>query len=267
LTKGKRIGRCALCLTPDVKLRDSHLLPAAAYVPLLSSTKKNRNPLVVTDTETYTTSIQVSDYLLCSDCEGRFDKHGEKWTLARMYRAPGDFKFRDALCEQKPNLAGPEGEIYFAAQNPAIKLESVIYFAMSVFWRAAAHSWPRKSGVLHMPMGRYEEPLRNYLHVDTLGAVPFPEHMALRVFVSAENGSLCAICNLPEPRRQDGFQYYDFSIPGMVFQLQLGAHLEAMHYEYSAAPSPLGIVSIMPGHERERLGHLANKYLRASRRR
>ncbi len=48
-------------------------------------------------------SDQITDYVLCGDCEQRFSKRGEKWVLANM---PRDYKepcpLQDALGPETP---------------------------------------------------------------------------------------------------------------------------------------------------------------------
>ena|SRR6516162_10009359 len=58
--------------------------PRAASKSLQSVLEKNPNPTIVTDKVMVRTSAQMSDYLLCAECEARFDRNGERWILPRI---------------------------------------------------------------------------------------------------------------------------------------------------------------------------------------
>jgi hypothetical protein len=234
-------GRCPLCLN-DRELCASHLLPAAAYKPLRASHQNNPHPLILTDTVAYQTSRQATAYLLCRCCEERFHQNGEDWILSHSYRSPAAFRFRDALIRGTPYFKGPEGTLYAAADIAELDMERVIYFAMSVFWRAAVHRWRRDDRVIKIDLGPYQDPIRKYLYEKT----PFPEKMTLRVWVSALEGNLCAVCHLPEAGRKDGVHTYQFAIPGMSFELMVGGRIHEHHYLYSSAPAPERFVAIIP---------------------
>ncbi len=74
------IGNCKLCLMQK-DLQDSHLLPAAMYKYIRVPLKRNPNPVIVGRKVTATSSRQVTDYLLCAECEELFNKNGEGETL------------------------------------------------------------------------------------------------------------------------------------------------------------------------------------------
>lgn len=61
---------------------------------------------------------------------------------------------------------------------PEVNVPALTYFAASIFWRGSIHPW-RSDGTRPVPLGPYEEPLRQYL----LGEADFPEAMTLSVVV------------------------------------------------------------------------------------
>ena len=74
------IGECRLCkLTAELK--NSHFIPAAFYKAAKRSDPNQEDPIVVTKNVVLQTSKQATAHLLCGECEDRFNKSGEKWTL------------------------------------------------------------------------------------------------------------------------------------------------------------------------------------------
>jgi len=78
-------------------LCNSHLIPASMYKTLRAPGKSNPNPTVFGDGYSYTTSKQVSDYLLCEECEQRFRSLGEDWVMANCFRDDKTFRIREML--------------------------------------------------------------------------------------------------------------------------------------------------------------------------
>ena len=81
-----RIGTCPPCKKDDQELQHSHGQPAGVYRVLRDETQGNPNPLKLTNRGVLQDSIQLSDYLLCWNCEQRFNKNGENWFLAYCWR-------------------------------------------------------------------------------------------------------------------------------------------------------------------------------------
>lgn len=254
------IGKCALCLH-TAELCNSHLLAKAAYKPLLSESG-NRHPLVITGRSAYQTSRQAVDYLLCFVCEQRFRERGEDWVLARSYRGPGDFRFRDILRQHEGLSLTPQGTIYATANIPAFDLEKVVYFAASVFWRAAVHKWRRDDYEEKFELGPYEEPLRVFLLEDG----SFPDGLVLRLWISSFEDRYCAVCHLPERGRKGGVRSYQFAIPGMTFEMMAGSHMSPVHYQFSTAPAPEGYVGIVPGVDQRDVADMIARIDRAAAR-
>jgi hypothetical protein len=97
-------------------------------------------------------------------------------------------------------------------------IESYLYFAVSVFWRASAHRWKLDRDWLdRIVLGPYQEPFRRYL----LNEAPFPQHARVYVFVAQEAQPTRAVV-LPCTSRIDNARRHEFYIPGIHFALALG---------------------------------------------
>ena len=133
-----RIGTCALCQQQNVGLCLSHLIPKAIYRWIQRSNgTKNSNPVYVTASQATTRSFQVSEYLLCPDCEDRIRVGGEDWVLANGYRGTKSFLLHSILTAATPIATLTQATVIDARRIPAIDLEKLIHFGASVFWRAA----------------------------------------------------------------------------------------------------------------------------------
>ena len=214
-------GRCRLCHNVDY-LCDSHLMPAALYRLLRSRTVNPRDPLTITTRSTFQTSRQVSEYLLCVDCENRFHRYGEEWVLRHCYRAGEGFALRDVVLNGKLLDDGPTAKFYSTKSNVHIDSAALAFFATSIFWRAAAHRWRFLGNFADNPigLGPYQELLRKYL----LGQGSFPKSAALWVWVSSyEKPS--RVVTTPHSARIWNCHAHSFDIPGMRFDLFLGRTL------------------------------------------
>jgi hypothetical protein len=212
------IGTCRLCLTPGVELQDSHLMPAGVYT-LVRGT--DANPILVSRTTSIATSRQVRAHLLCADCEERFNKRGEDWTLRNCWHSPVEFPLYEALCASKAIAETADVRIYLARDVPELKIENFVYFGASVFWRAAAHRWSKTPGD-HIELGRYESSLRRFL----LDEQSFPDRMVLVVMLSASKDEQTnRIMSLPWLAGRSPFHKFRFDIPGITFWLFAGQQI------------------------------------------
>jgi hypothetical protein len=212
------IGICRLCLRPGVELQDSHLMPAGIYTLVRAG---DANPMLVSRTTAIETSRQVRAHLLCSDCEQRFSTHGEDWTIRNAWHSPDDFPLHEGLSASKPIAENSDVRIYLARDVPELKIEQVVYFGASVFWRAAVRRWSRTPGD-YIELGKYEPPLRRYL----LGEQRFPEDMVLTVMLSASKDvTTNRIMSLPWLAGRTPYHKFRFDIPGITFMLFVGKQI------------------------------------------
>jgi hypothetical protein len=158
-------SKCRLCLQHR-ELKDSHLLPRSMYKLLRSPGTAEPNPLFIGSEKVGTNSGQYRDRLLCGECEDRFSKLGETWVMGNCWREDEIFLIRDALRAHTPTEHIPGIlTVYEAASVPSIKTAHILYFAASVFWRAAVHRWriPGHPTVVETTLGSYEEVMRGFL--------------------------------------------------------------------------------------------------------
>jgi hypothetical protein len=213
-------GICELCQI-EKNLRDSHFMPKAIFKQLRMPTLKNPNPVLITPENTKTTSRHITDFVLCNDCEQRFSKLGESWVLANMART-GDFPLQEALISAGPMEWNQDFAIFSGAAIPAIDMDALTYFGMSIFWRAAAHEWKNDSGPMKgIDLDEYQEPIRRFL----LGN-DFPTNAVILVAVWPKlEAPLLAYT--PRKGEAPGYEAFNFMIPGIEFRLLLGENVPA----------------------------------------
>src|SRR5688572_14352094 len=90
---GQPIGKCRLCLTDNVELCDSHILPRFAYKRVRPD--KGGGPVFFNGKTAVQTDAQVTEYLLCRGCEDRFMKVETRF--APLVYDKGQFPLLDKL--------------------------------------------------------------------------------------------------------------------------------------------------------------------------
>jgi hypothetical protein len=201
----------------------------------------------------YQTSDQAQAYLLCEECEARFRREGEDWVLANCLRPGGRFPLRETLDQAAPAWRDPEIRIYSCTNMAGVSVDAIIYFALSVFWRAAVHRWIIAGHSASIDLGPYEEAFRCFL----LHEAPFPGSAALCVLVWARNAELAMN---PNSGNEDGFHYHQFGIPGLAFMLFVGGNLPGEYLATSLAPSADRYITIYPKAEELHLLKLSKLY-------
>jgi len=217
-------------------LRESHLMPKALYKLMRAPERANPNPVFIVRGKAGTTSRQVSDKLLCHDCELRFSRHGEQEALRLCYRHESGFLLRDTIAPWAPAVCANEYTAFIVPPAHVHKAHALTFFAASVFWRSAVHRWmvlgePREPTEL----GKYEKAFRVFL----LGEAPFPECAVLFVSV-AESANPDNVVALPVVSRRGSFHRHKFHIPGIIFVLLVGRGVPAAYASLSlTAPEPM----------------------------
>jgi hypothetical protein len=212
-------GICKLCLR-ERPLQKSHLLPAALYQLMYDRGGPIQNPIHVNPERTFSSSRETTARLLCSECEQRFHSQGEDWVLDQCWRGSGVFRLYDELETLPVTTEDERGRYYEVASSPRIKADHLVYFATSVFWRAAV--WPAMTDGEWSPieLGRkYTELLRTFL----LSEVLFPEDASLKLVVCSPTKA-DRLMYLPVGGRSANGEFfgYNFAIPGMFFAMSIG---------------------------------------------
>ncbi len=215
-----KMGRCKLCLR-ESELRNSHLLPAALWIGARDPRLKNPNPVVMTRTISKTTSSQLVTRLLCSTCEDRFNKNGERYVLSWLSpkkAADGAFPLLDRLTVALPTHNSSNLNVY-AADRMGIDTDKFGYFALSILWRAAVHRWrmPDARFTQKIELGEFEEPLRKYL----LSERELPAEFVLIFTVCCDQESRQTL--FPPALRQNAvFRSYGLLVQGVHFNIVIG---------------------------------------------
>jgi len=209
-------GRCKLCLlTKD--LQDSHLMPASLYKKTRNPAARNPNPTVITGKRTVQTSHQITDYVLCKECELRFSQNGEDYVMTQV-ATPQEFPLLDTLRSVAPTKTAAGFDWYDEATVPGIDRDKLVYFSLSVFWRAAAHRWERRSeDPISIDLGIYEEELRKYLH----GETSLPTNVVSQLVVCTDKLSQ-DLFYPPSKGRKKEDTTYTFQARGLNFFMTVG---------------------------------------------
>ncbi len=179
------------------------------------------------------TSQQTQDYLLCAACEDVLNKGGESWLVPRLATIDRKFPFYEMLLKDLPGYNDGRMAIYSAAYNSEISCEKIAHFAMSIFWKASAHSWRKATSEPKIQLGPYSEPIRLWLR----GDAGFPEHMALLVYVSPPPRAQIVFSE-PCAAARDEARNYFFHVPGVLFMLTVGKTLPRDAKSLSFFPAP-----------------------------
>ena len=207
----------------------------------------------------FQSSAPFKDFLLCEQCEKRFQENGEDWVLANCLLSSGCFPLLQMLRNAPPEWRDNDVTIYSCARIHEINSESLIYFAASVFWRAGAHTWRMGRQSVHIDLGRYEEDVQEYL----LGRAPFPRNAAIEVLVLERAGEYAIN---PLRRNCDGYHVHQFTIPGLSFILYLGGRIPTEAMALNLAPSPQRCALIYPRGGDMQIARVAGLYLEQRRR-
>jgi hypothetical protein len=237
----QNIGACSLCQATK-PLRHSHLLPAGVIRLLRDEGLKNPNPYLMSLGNVGQTSSQAKQYLLCHECEQRFNRNGETWVINHCYHEDrGSFPLRDLLKTHEPILASPQGGAYDASKIPGIDIDKLVYFGTSVIWRASLRQW-RIQKETYQPISiaaEVQEELRQYL----LGSAPFPPNAVSMVYVSTSDVPPHT-AGFPDSVGEGGIDIHRFYIPGLWFHLVLGEGLTDDHRRMCILRSPVHPISL-----------------------
>lgn len=214
---------CALC-HEERELLESHFMPAAFYKNLLKSSP-GHHPVVISRDVHLETSKQVTEKLLCSECEDRFNKLGEMWVLPLGWQADGSFPLREALKVSPGEHSGNAMVVHNATKVSGIDVDKLVYFGASIFWRGTQR-WKGQPEAHRLKLGPYEEQLRMFL----LGKAPFPKDCSICVGVNrAEEIQMAATGIFPYLKnrsQKDKFTQYNFAMMGLSFDLFVGKELD-----------------------------------------
>lgn len=142
------------------------------------------------------------------------------------------------LCGASPLPQYPSQTVYSGLSIPGLEMNRLVYFGVSVFWRASAATF-KNSGQrdVLVSLARYKEDFRKFL----LGLSAFPEHAAIWIAVS-NTPSPAPVMNFPSSQKVESYHQHCFEIPGVSFILFVGKRLTERIRELCAARSPERII-------------------------
>ena len=207
-------GRCKLCLKDDVRLQESHFMPAGLYGycrhPDFSPVRIGGGIVIPTDRQTL-------DYLLCQSCEQVLNDSGETWLVPKLARMDRAFPFYDLLTRVPPLWNEDGMTLYLASQNNEIKVNKLVHFAMGIFWKASVHPWMRARTDPWIKLGPYSDNIRKWL----LGTDSFPDHIYLNVLVlKPEQAQI--VFNEPYEGKRKECRRFLLHVPGISFTMSVG---------------------------------------------
>jgi hypothetical protein len=235
-------------------------MPKALYKLLRSPELANPHPTMMSEDAILETSRQAKTFLLCSDCEQRFHRNGEDWMLRNCCRAPDQFRLREVLLRSSPGYDDGQIRVYGSRSIPQVDTAKLVYFAASVFWRAAVARWVVESTVIEeLALGAvYCEQLRLFL----LDEGDFPLNVAITIEVFMFHEPSLGTMLFPAGGRQGEFRSYRFAVPGVRFDLFVGKGIPAEARRMCTFRSPEGLIMLTNGSLiREVVGTIAKKRL------
>ena len=212
LARKRPVGICKLCLL-EKTLCDSHLMPKSLYRFCRTA---DCDSVLITANRMMPTSRQTRHHLLCDGCETLFSRNGENWVLPTLATIEGAFPFYSMLQKQEPLFAELDLAAYAVSNNPEIKREALIHFALGIFWKASVHSWKQGSTAPWIDLGLQSEDLRRFLR----GEGGFPQNMALLVEVTPS--PVRAISFTHPMVRSTNPEMFFFYVPGIFFTVWRG---------------------------------------------
>lgn len=215
------MGTCRLCNAESI-LIDSHLIPKSAYKASKSFVQGSRPELVKVITSSGTAAysdVQVTMKLLCKSCEDLFSRSGEK-VLGRNWATASSFPLLEVLKATKPLAIGPEFSVYPTTAIGKSTLDSLFYFAISIFWRASVWNWGKNKDRYVGALGvKYEKNFRDFL----LGREQLRNvYMIISVNTS---GSLNGMITFPVMNKTAGAKFHIFDVLGIKFTIFVGGHI------------------------------------------
>lgn len=204
-------GECALCKEQKL-LQNSHLMPKWAYKRLQTTDGGREDPIEVKNGSALYTSRQVTKHLLCEDCEGLFSiREGYVAGLTQTDHE-GLLKILALVTRYEPPLTVVE-------LNSEIDVESIVYFAASVIWRACVMTEECILGT------HYELAFRRYL----LGEAQLPPEVSMNMVI-LEPSSLLAhperYFTFPSSTKIPAAWLHGFTVCGLMFRCFVGGGID-----------------------------------------
>ena len=226
-------GVCKMC-QEEKELQRSHLIPKAVYKKSRSGDPKKPHPILLTTKGTRQSSYQVMDYVFCQKCEHLLCKNGEDYVM-RLIHHGNTFPFLDLLNSHGPGLIGSEFRFYSQEMSPRVDRGKIAYFAASIFWRAAVHTWRQEDGkMISIDLSAEErESLRQYM----LGNEGFPKSAGLLTYACTDMSSQRSFW-MPGKNDRTKDRAFLLGLRGMTFFFAIGEAVPPLIAKYCMMNSP-----------------------------
>jgi hypothetical protein len=237
------LARCKLC-RGMAEIRRSHLLPSAIYRLMRDDDGPLTHPISIAQGVAQTTSRELRAPLLCGACEQLFHRCGEEWVLRRIYRGDEGFELHDVVTASPVHQSSTLGSAYEGKRNPAVDVEKLAYFALSVFWRFDVWDGKYCSNNPVELGSKYSEVFRQYLLAER-GV--FPRDICLIVALARPaSAKLAAYMPVGGRAQKDvRLHVYDFLVPGIRFHLSVGAALDSTTRSLCIGNSSEGLIFLV----------------------
>ena len=228
-------GTCRLCLN-EADLQQSHYLGRAFY---RLSRDDGELPILISPNLVIQDQKQIQDYVLCRNCEQRFAKMGEDYSMRMVNRKDG-FRMMELIRANPIRRTEGEYTVYCAA-HMGIDTDTLGYFALSVIWRGV-HTWrtfgDKATGGFQL--GHHEERLRRYL----LGTDPYPQGVVVKISVACDSASQNFVMFPRTNPDQKDATVFTFVARGIWFDVAVGESLPAYTYQNCCVSSPEKLVFV-----------------------
>lgn len=216
---------CGLCKEEKGKLIDSHFMPAAAYPHVRGTAETGNGPPVLINLRRKTaiqTDKQVKRPLLCSACEDLFSKNGEK-RMGQLWATTSGFPLLVLLNSEAAISKGERFDMYDSRLLDAGVVNSIFYFAVSIFWRAQVWDWGYEEDAYKRALGaHHESEFRSFL----LGKQSLDD-VLLFVNVNSDPDT-SAVMSFPISGWSGADQLHTFSLLGMKFTMYVGRSISSV---------------------------------------
>lgn len=216
---------CVLCKQEKGKLIDSHFMPAAAYPHVRGTEETGSGPPVLINLRRKSaiqTDRQIKRPLLCFECEDRFSKNGER-IMGQLWATASGFPLLDLLNSEAAISKGERFDMFDSRLLDASIVDSVFYFAVSIFWRAQVWDWGYEGDAYKRALGNhYESEFRGFL----LGQTALDEVL---LFVDVNSDlETSAVMSFPISGRSGPDRLHSFSLLGMKFTMYVGKSISSV---------------------------------------
>jgi hypothetical protein len=223
-------GKCALCLTPAVQLRYSHIISKFAYGNLRATGYENPNPVIINNDKRFQSSKQMAEYLLCDACEGILSKGCENYIATICYQENGDCPIYKCLSYKSTLVDVHKPPTPSIVDCSKLDTARLAMFGISIFWRTSVckHKWADK----YTLGSKYDEIFRKYLHGDT----KFPEQVCLQLAVIDQPRGMTTnrfdrAVIIPTCKKEDNYWVHGFLLDGLFYQMFLGELVPKAFYK------------------------------------